>query len=33
MSRKSAEWLLAAVIFARSTSLLFAKVGLESLSP
>ena len=33
MSRKSAEWLLAGVIFARSTSLLFAKVGLESMSP
>lgn len=33
MSRKSAEWLLAAVIFARSTSLLFAKVGLASMSP
>lgn len=33
MSRKSAEWLLAAVIFARSTSLLFAKIGLASISP
>lgn len=33
MSRKHAEWLLAAVIFARSTSLLFAKIGLESISP
>lgn len=33
MSRKSAEWLLAAVIFARSTSLLFAKIGLTSMSP
>ena len=33
MSKKAAEWLLAAVIFARSTSLLFAKVGLESMSP
>ena len=33
MSKRAAEWLLAAVIFARSTSLLFAKVGLESLSP
>lgn len=33
MSRKSAEWLLAAVIFARSTSLLFATVGLEIMSP
>ena len=33
MSKKAAEWLLAAVIFARSTSLLFAKVGLESISP
>lgn len=33
MSKKAAEWLLAGVIFARSTSLLFAKVGLESMSP
>lgn len=33
MSKRAAEWLLAAVIFARSTSLLFAKVGLESMSP
>ena len=33
MSKRAAEWLLAAVIFARSTSLLFAKVGLESISP
>lgn len=32
MSKKAAEWLLAGVIFARSTSLLFAKVGLESMS-
>ena len=33
MCKKAAEWLLAGVIFARSTSLLFAKVGLESMSP
>ena len=33
MSKRAAEWLLAAVIFARSTSLLYAKVGLESMSP
>ena len=33
MSKRAAEWLLAGVIFARSTSLLFAKVGLESMSP
>ena len=33
MSKRAAEWLLAAVIFVRSTSLLFAKVGLESMSP
>ena len=33
MSKKAAEWLLAGVIFARSTSLLFAKVGLESMRP
>lgn len=33
MSRKSAELLLAAVIVARSTSFLFTKTGLGSLSP
>lgn len=33
MSRKQAECLLAAVIFARSTSLLFAKIGLNSFTP
>ena len=33
MSKKAAGWLLAGVIFARSTSLLFAKVGLENMSP
>ena len=33
MSKRAAEWLLAGVIFARSTSLLFARVGLESMSP
>jgi len=33
MSRRNAEILLAAVIVARSTSLLFAKVGLSSISP
>ena len=33
MSKRAAEWLLAGVIFARSTSLLFAKVGLASISP
>ena len=33
MSRKQAECLLAAVIFARSTSLLCAKIGLNSFTP
>ena len=33
MSRKNAEILLGSVIFARSTSLLFAKIGLASISP
>lgn len=33
VSRRNAELLLAAVIFARSTSLLFAKIGLGSISP
>ena len=33
MSRKQAECLLAAVIFSRSTSLLFAKIGLNSFTP
>lgn len=33
MSRKQAECLLAVVIFARSTSLLFAKIGLNSFTP
>ncbi len=33
MSKRAAEWLLAGVTFARSTSLLFARVGLESMSP
>ena len=33
MSPKQAECLLAAVIFARSTSLLFAKIGLNSFTP